>query len=235
MTIEQRCQQRETRAFVTAETVDPLAAKMVGIIGDRRCIKMSRYLGERGGVPRLFTGLRLWHGGFEGPVRRRPQEAVYVQLANAGRDFEGVGFHANRELATEAEAAQRYHFQQDQDWFGRREDIALVVLNGWPGEPLRSDSIRIEYWNENGVGHETILVFDDVDLVQELAWDLKHDAERQVHLDDTFCTVHGQHYEDPQHRHEFQVCVRRDATLAENLALLATLAASPAATPVEAS
>lgn len=220
-TIEKRCGQRDTRAFVVPDTVDLLGQKMVGIVADRRMTKMHRYLGEQGGKPRLFLGLRVWHGGFGGPTTLRPGQSASISLASPQHHFEGIGFSVGREDETEEQAAKRYH-HPEQQWLGQRRDITLVELDGWPGEPQRDDSIRIEYWNENGVGQETIVVFDDINLVEELAWDLKDDRRREVHLDNEFCTVHGKHIEDPGHRPAG--CTLRTATLAEDLAVLARLA-----------
>jgi hypothetical protein len=220
-TIEKRCRQRDTRAFVTADTVDLLGQKMIGIIGDRRMTKMHRYLGEQAGRPRLFPGLRMWHGGFGGPVTLRAAQSASISLASPARMFEGIGFSVGRDDETEQQAAERYH-QPKKQWLGQRRDITFVELDGWPGEPGRDDSIRIEYWNDNGVGQETIVVFDDADLIQEIAWTVKGDKEREVHLDNEFCTVHGKHIEDPTHKPA--ACTLRTATLAEDLALLALLA-----------
>lgn len=220
--IEKRCQQRHTVAFVTTDTVDALGAKMIGIIGDRRITKMHRYLGEHGGTPRLFTGLRVWPGGYSGPTTVRPGLSASISLASASRMFEGIGFSTHSDLAEE-DIRERYHHPETQ-WLGQRRDITLVELNGWPGQPARDDSIRVEYWNENGVGQETVLVFDDVDHVQEIAWHVKGDTERRVYMDDEYCTVHGRHVEDPEHGYQRGVCTLRTPTLAENLALLTTLA-----------
>lgn len=220
--IGQRRRNPRTHAFVAVDTVDALAEKMVGIIADRRCTLMNRFLGERAGIPLLVTGLRLWRGGFSNPILRRLSESVYVSLANTAQQHKGVGFHAAHDRALEAGVAARYH-ELEKNWLGQRRDITVVTLTGCPGQLARTDSIRIEWWNDDGLGHETILVFDDVDPVQELAWDLKHDPLRQVDLDDRVCITHGLHYEDPTHRQE-RGCVWRDATLAENLTVLATLA-----------
>lgn len=230
--IEKRCQQRDTHAFVTAETVDLLGAKMVGIVADRRMTKMHRYLGKQGGRPRLFPGLRVWKGGFGSPTTLRTGQSASICLASEHHRLEGVSFGVDRDDETEARAAQRYH-HPEQQWLGQRRDITLVELDGWPGSPGRDDSIRVEYWNSNGVGQETILVFDDLSLVQELAWDLKGDTQRRVYLDDEFCTVHAQHFEDPNHSWQPGTCERRPATLAENLTLLAAIASGITTTTKE--
>ena len=225
--IEKRCGQRDTHAFVTADTVDPLGQKMVGIIADRRMTKMHRYLGEQGGRPELFPGLRVWRGGFGGPTTIRPRESVSIRLASQQHRMEGVGFSIGRDGETEEQAAERFRHPERQ-FLGQRRDITYVELDGWPGEPRRDDTIRIEYWNENGVGRETVIAFDDLNLVQELAWDIKGDAERQVYLDNEFCTVHNLHFEASGHSWKSGSCVGRPATLAENLTLLASLASQTA-------
>lgn len=218
-TIDQRCKRRDTTAFVVAETVDLLAEKFIGIIADRRMVKMHRYLGEHGGEPRLFVGLRVDQRSYS-PVTRRAGEWVGVHLARTGHGLEGVSFGVQRD-ETEEQARERYH-HPDKEWLGERRNLILVELDGWPGSPGREDRIRIEYWNEHGVGQETILVFDDLDPIQEIAWDVKGDRERQVHLWDEFCDVHGLHFEHPDHKS--YGCRGRRSTRAEDLAVLAHLA-----------
>lgn len=220
--IEKRCQQRDTSAFVVAETVDLLADKLVGIIGDRRMTKMHRYLGDHGGTPRLFAGQRPDHRANGGPVNRREGQSVTVYLASQARGLESVGIGIGlHESETEEQVRHRYHHPEEQ-WLGQRRDITLVQLDGWPGSPCRDDQIRIEYWNEHGVGQETILVFDDVDHIEEIAWHAKGDPERRVYMWDEFCDAHGLHFEHPDHR--AGACKGRQPTLAENLAVLAEIA-----------
>src|SRR5437868_3564793 len=224
--IEKRCQQRDTRAFVAPETVDLLGEKMIGIIADRRMTKMHRYLGEHVWQvpPRLFPGLRVWHGGFGGPTTLRSRQSVGINLASNQHPFERLGFSIGRDNDTEAQVAERYHHPERQ-WLGQRRDITSVDLHGWPGSPGRDDQIHIEYWNQNGVGQEIVVVFDDLNPVQEIAWDVKGDKARQVYLDDEFCTLHGRHFEDHEHVYQPGRCALRSATLAESLTALAGLAA----------
>lgn len=219
--IEKRVALRDTNAFVTPETIDLLAEKLIGIIADRRMTKMHRYLGDRGGRPRLFPGLRVDRQAYGDGVSRRSCQSVSVYLAGRGRGLEGIGFSTWRE-EPEEKVAHRYHHPED-EWLGQRRDITLVELDGWPGSPGREDSIRVEYWNENGVGQETILVFDDIDLMDEIAWDVKGDAERRVCMWDAFCDDHGLHFEHPDHAGKG--CTGRKSTRAEDLAVLAYLAA----------
>lgn len=222
-TIEKRCQRRDTTAFVAPDTVDLLGQKMIGIIADRRMTKMHRYLGESSGSPRLFTGLRVWPGGYGGPTTIRPGQSASISLARQTRPFESIGIATSRDDATEEQLRERYH-HPEKHWLKRREDVMVVHLDGWPGSPGRDDSICVEYWNENGVGQESIIVFDDIELVEEIAWDAKRDKLRQVCLYDSYCTVHGRHFEHPEHHYE-GACASRTATLAENLEMLAFLAA----------
>lgn len=219
--IEKRCQQRNTQAFVATDTVDLLGRKMIGLVGDRRMTKAHRYLGEGRGTPELRAGLRVWHGGYGEPTTLRPGLSASISFANRRHLLEGIGFGVRGD-ETEDQVAERYD-DPERQWLGKRRDITLVELTGWPGEPGSDDSIRIEFWNESGVGQETVIAFDDVDLVQELAWIVKGDQVREMHLDDEFCTTCGLHVEDPGHQWAGS-CVRRRATLAENLALLAVLA-----------
>lgn len=218
--IEKRCALRDTRAFVTPDTVDLLADKLIGIIGDRRMTKMHRYIGDRGGRPRLFPGLRVDRQAYGDGVSRRAGQSVSVYLAGRGRGLEGIGFGAWRE-EPEEKVARRYHYPED-EWLGQRRDITLVELDGWPGSPGREDSIRVEYWNENGVGQESILVFDDINLIDEIGWDVKGDTDRRVCMWDAFCDDHGMHFEHPDHKD--LGCAGRTSTRAEGLAVLAYLA-----------
>lgn len=221
MPIEKRCGHRDTNAFVTAETIDLLADKMVGIIADRRMVKMRRYLGDRPGIPDLRPGLRVWHEGYGGAVNHRPGVGASVALASERHPFESVGFSIGRDDEDEAKMAERYHHPEKQ-WLGQRRDITFVQLDGRPGSPARDDQIRVEYWNEHGVGQETILVFDDIDWVEEIAWDVKGDRQRRVYMWDEFCEVHDLHFEHPDHKPA--ACKGRSSTLAENLEVLAHLA-----------
>lgn len=220
--IEKRCQRRDTAAFVAPETVDLLGQKMIGIIADRRVTKVHRYLGDRPGVPTVRTGLRLWHGGFDNATRLRSRVSAGVSLASHQHPFEGLGFSIGLDDETEQQVADRYH-HPEKHWLGQRRDITYVELYGWPGGPGRDDRIRVEYWNEHGVGQETLLAFDDIEPIEELAWDVKGDKLRQVFLDDEFCDFHGLHFEHPDHTYGAE-CTRRKATTAENLRVLAVLA-----------
>lgn len=220
--IEKRCQQRHTVAFVAAETVDLLAEKMIGIVADRRMTKAHRYLGDRGGEPDLRTGLRVWPGGFDGRTRLRSGESASIHLASSRYSFEGIGFSVRMPNEGEGMVRDRYH-HPEKHWLGERREITLVELDGWPGSPARDDRIRVEYWNEHGVGQETIVVFDDLDPVQEIFWDVKGDTERRVYMHDEFCTVHERHMEDPQHTYQ-AACVLRQSTHAENLRAIAAIA-----------
>lgn len=218
--IEKRVALRDTNAFVTPDTVDLLADKLIGIIADRRMTKMHRYLGDHGGRPRMFPGLRVDRQAYGDGVSRRPRQSASVYLAGRGRGLEGIGFSAWRE-EPEEKVARRYHHPED-EWLGQRRDITFVELDGWPGSPGREDSIRVEYWNENGVGQESLIVFDDIDLIDEIAWDVKGDRERRVYMWDAFCDEHGLHFEHPDH--PTGACDGRKSTRAEDLAVLSVLA-----------
>ena len=219
VTIEQRCERQTTRAFVTAETVDALANKLVGIMGERRMTATERYLGENAGVPRVFPGLRLWHGGLREAVHHTPGRWIGVWAK--GARHHSFGFGVNRD-ETEAQARHRYEHPEE-NILGQRENITLVELRGWPGQPSPDDQIRIECWNNHGLGFESIVVFDDMDPLQEIAWEVKGDRVREVVLDDEFCETHNLHFEHPDHR--YSGCAARQATRAETLAVLAHLAA----------
>lgn len=221
LSIQKRCQRRDTNAFVTVETVDLLADKLVGIIADRRMTKMHRYLGENGGTPRLFAGMRVDRCAIGDGVNRRPRMSVGVHLASQGHGLEGVGFSIDRDDETEEQVRDRYHHPEKQ-WLGQRRDCTFVELNGFPGQPARDDQIRVEYWNQYGVGQETQLVFDDIDPIEEIAWDVKGDRDRRVCMWDEFCDVHGLHFEHPGHKG--LGCKGRQSTRAEDLAVLAHLA-----------
>jgi hypothetical protein len=226
--IEKRAEQPDTRAFVTAETVDVLAAKFVALIGERRMTKMHRYIRSEGSSPSVYAGLRPDHRGYNGAVNVTPGQGASVRLASNARGLEGAGFSIGRDAdETEEQVRKRYHDGAQMD---RRTDITYVELTGWAGSPARNDSIRIEYWNEYGVGQETILVFDDIDMINELFWDVTGSKERQVCMWDEFCDAHGFHFEHPSHERNGQ-CKARKSTHAENLGVLALLAALAEAPP----
>lgn len=222
LSIEKRCQQRHTASFVTPETVDLLGEKMIGIIADRRMSKVHRYLGEDRGTPEVRTGLRVWPGGFSGPTTLRPGQSASVNLASRKHLLEGIGIGVLMPNEDESTVRDRYH-HPEKNWLGQRREITLVELDGWPGSPSLEDQIRIERWNEHGVGQETTVVFDDLDPVQEIFWDVKGDSERRVYMDDSFCIVHERHMEDPQHKYE-AACSLRRSTRAEDLRALAAIA-----------
>lgn len=217
--IEQRCTRVTTRAFVTADTVDALADKMLGIIGDRRAIRLDQYLGDHAGIPELVPGQRVWHCGIGDPVRRTARQSMYVTLGSHIHGVKGVGFSIGHNDDTEDDLIARYNSKQDPR---ARRDLTVVSLNGCPGEPRPKDNIRVEHWNKDGVGRATTLVFDDILVVEELAWDIKGDRERRVHLWDEYCDTHDMHVEHPEHPQ--RGCSPRTATLAENLDVLAHLA-----------
>jgi hypothetical protein len=221
--IEKRCQQRHTVSFVTSETVDLLGEKMIGIVADRRMTKVHRYLGEDRGTPDVRPGLRVWKGGYGRPTTLRPGQSASVQLASRKYPFEGIGIGVRMPNEDESTARDRYH-HPEKNWLGERREITLVELDGFPGSPSSEDRIRVEYWNEHGVGQETTLVFDDLDPVQELFWDATGDKERRVYMDDEFCTAHELHLTDSQHTYRSDTCSTRRATLAENLRALAAIA-----------
>lgn len=225
--IDSRVRSHDTCAFVTFMTVDPLARKLRGIVGDRRMTMMRRYLGERAGTPTVTAGLRIDRRGFGDPINHRLGVGIGINLRPG---INGIGFSVQRMSETEAEVYERYH-NPDKQWLGRREDIIYVELRGRAGAPHREDSIRIERWNENGVGEEIIVVFDDFDPLEELAWDVKGDQVREVHMWDEFCDFHGMHYEHPNHPRNGQ-CKGRPPKRSETLAVLAHLAAL-AETPPE--
>lgn len=213
--IEKRAQSRDTCAFVTLTTVDPLARKMIGLVGDRRVTMMRRYLGDHGGTADVMAGLRIDWRGFT-PVSHHPGRGVSIHLRPG---IYGLGFSVQRDSDTEEGLRERYH-HPERHWLGQRRDIVYVELRGCPGEPNREDGIRIERWNENGVGEEIIARFDDLDLLEELAWDIKGDKVREVHMWDEFCTVHGLHFEHHLHKRA-RACEGRPPTRGETLAALA--------------
>jgi hypothetical protein len=219
ISIEKRAEMRDTCSFVTFMTVDVLARKLIGIVGDRRMTMARRYLGERGDSPTVKTGLRLNQRGYGPPVEHRLGRGVSIHLMPG---IEGIGFSVQRDSDTEAELHERYH-HPERHWLGRREDIVYVELRGWPGSPHREDAIRVERWNSHGVGEEIIVAFDDLDPVSELFWEIKGDKVREVHMWDAFCDSHGLHFEHPSHERNGQ-CKDRKSTRGEDLTVLGLLA-----------
>lgn len=225
--IEKRAQLRDTNGFVTFMTVDVLARKMIGIVGDRRMTLMSRYLGDQGGPADVYAGLRIERRGFGPPVNHRLGHGVSITLRPG---IHGISFSVQRASETEDTAYERYHHPERSGLLGRREDIVYVQLRGWPGSPHSEDRIRIERWNSHGVGEEIIVVFDDFDTINELFWDVTGSKERQVCMWDEFCDAHGFHFEHPSHERNGQ-CKARKSTRAEDLGVLALLAALAEAPP----
>lgn len=220
LSIRQRCRRRETSGFVVPETVDLLTDRLLEVVGDRRMTLMHRYLGERPGTPRLFAGYRLWHGGLGEPVSITTGRGVSVVLRGPGQRSHVVGFRVAPHVETEKQARDRYDNPGEQ-WLGQRREITFVEVRGWPHEPHPEDHVRVEHWNENGLGEETIVAFDDMDPVEEIAWDVKGDLERHVHMWREFCDEHGLHFEHPDHQRT--ACTGRRSTRAEDLAILAYL------------
>jgi hypothetical protein len=221
---DKRLAQHDTNAFVVTTTVDGLAEKLLGIVGERRITLMRRYLGESGGEPRITTGLRLERGGYAGPITRRPTESVHVRLTNDARTWEGFGFGIHLASETEEQVAHRYRHPEEQ-WMGQRRDIMYVELHGWANEPRRDDRIVIERWNEHGVGEEVRIAFDDLDPVDVLARRIKGEpGENKALWDGSFCSSHDMHFERPDHPYSCSHCLPRTATLAEDLAVLSVLA-----------
>lgn len=228
LSIEKRAEMRDTCSFVTLMTVDVLARKLIGIVGDRRMTVMRRHLGERGGSPTVKVGLRPNRRGYGPPVNHRLGQGISISLMP---DIEGIGFSVQSHSDTEAELFERYN-HPERHWLNRRENIVYVELRGWPGQPHREDTIRIERWNESGVGEEIIVAFDDFDLLEELAWDVKGDQKRQVRMWDEFCDFHGLHFEHPNHPRSAR-CEARPPKRSETLAVLAHLAALAETPPEE--
>lgn len=218
--IEKRAQSHDTNGFVTFMTVDVLARKMIGIVDDRRMTLMRRYLGDQGGPADVYAGLRIERRGFGPPVNHRLGHGVGIALRPG---IHGISFSVQRVSETEETAYERYHHPEQSGLLGRREDIVYVQLRGWPGSPHSEDRIRIERWNSHGVGEEIIVVFDDFDLLEELAWDVKGDREREVRMWDEFCTVCGLHFEHHLHKRT-SACEGRPPTRGETLAALAASA-----------
>lgn len=221
--IKQRCRRRDTHGFVVPETVDLLAKKAIGVIGDRRISLMHRYLGDSAGTPRLVTGYRLWHGGLSDPVTHTPGHGASVYLRGPGDRGASVRFSVGPHGETEEQARERYQHPEKQ-FLRQRREITFVMVQGLPGQPHPEDRLRIETWDETGLGHETIVAFDDLDPFQELVWDLTNNRKRQVHWWDEFCDEHRLHLEHPDHERSVE-CRTRQSSRAEDLTALAALAA----------
>jgi hypothetical protein len=223
LTIQQRHQRRATSAFVAVDTVDLLADKLIKMIGERRTTLVRRYLGDAPGRPLIVSGLRLSHQGIGDPVTATTMQSVSVNLVNTWGNHQSVHFGVQRAGETEAQVRDRYDNPAQHTVLHQRKDIIFVELVGWPGSPHQDDRVRIERWNASGVGEETTLAFDDINPVQEIAWEVQGDRERRVELWDEFCDTHRLHYEHPDHQRD-AACLHRPATLAENLAVIAHLA-----------
>lgn len=176
--LAERINSREVHAFVALDTIDLLADHMTALVGTgRRFTILDQYVGDKP-VSLHATGyaaktsLRLSDETcYEGGINRWEQHC-----APSGR---GVTFHCDPGIVafgvcaydmasekhnrTEEEAAAYYWSRKGESVFDRRENVTRVRMDGWPDHPTRTDRIFIEHWNQHGVCHETLVMFEEGD------------------------------------------------------------------------
>lgn len=167
--VEKRLRHRSAWVFVALDTIDALTDHVIGLLGPdehRRMTIVQRYLrsdGDRGDVAgslTIKTSLtRAGHGTrYPGGIDRHTQSNPFGKALTVwlGPGIEAFGFGAYaHEAATEDAVRARYH-----DTTRRREDITLLHLNGFPGEPTKDDRVVIEHWNQFGVCSEVTVALD---------------------------------------------------------------------------
>lgn len=175
--LAERINRADVHAFVALDTIDLLVDHMVGLIGqNRRFTILDQYLSDRPTSLhdtgwRAQTSLRL------DPETRYAGDGAHRWEQRCFPTGKGVTFYTTPGLGafgisvydldhekhnrTEEAAAAYYHAHQSNDVFSRRRNVALVRMQGWPGQPSRSDRILIEDWNDHGVCRETLVLFED--------------------------------------------------------------------------
>lgn len=179
----ERLRSRDVVAPVTLETVDLLVDRFLGILGgqgERTLTVLQQYRYKNGTDPMskqglwnlgygAKTGLRVGGDEWADWITRKNGVDRWSQKTPLGRGvtvylepgIESVGFGVhdmgyNREWATSEEAAWAYY----RDDTKQREEITLVHLDGFAGEPTRHDRLMIEDWNRHGVCSETLILFN---------------------------------------------------------------------------
>lgn len=169
---------RAATVFVAADSFDPLAERIRGIVAgspeeDRDTAPTGRLMTAIRSYPfarqqsrfdiatSLSLDLRL----------SRPVEVtdnpfghgIHFHLAPGINGF-GFGYDKNDRADTEAEVARRFHTHYpsiDVDGYDRvRRNLTVVTFDGWAGQPCREDRIEIDRWNDDGVCVRTTVAFE---------------------------------------------------------------------------
>lgn len=158
--IDERAHRHQMRAFVAHDTIEAIVARIEPMVrSGRRMTLMRRYLGSDE-VFDFRTGLTLDtdtpSGGVE--IRRQDNPAgMYAQFLLTHVTSFGVSAYAMD--GDEDAVRARWHSEGR-----RREDCVLIrITGGADGAFGYTDKIEITRYNENGVGEQTIVVFDQLD------------------------------------------------------------------------
>lgn len=209
---------RDMNYFAAPDKIEELIERTKAVVGDRRMVVTSRYLDVGGSNHTEVKTAQIIDRSAASPVEvwDRVNRGIAFRLTHAttGQGLGSFGFSTDR-AKDQAEARAIYHG-------GGRQEVTLVKINGWAHEHGHEDHIVIERWNQYGVGHETVIAFDDTDPVQELAKKAGREGGQGM-LDRSWCTLHDQHYEDPLHEWDRE-CHREPSTLVQDLRMLTDLA-----------
>lgn len=175
-----RWRTRTVRVFAAMDTMDQIAERVLGIVGENRVINKTWTYVHRGGLEDLShlthaTGLHK--GGHAGHPeghhtwRQEDQAGFSVYLTHefgtmGTMEGFGVGILAWN-ATTEKDVRQRYekgrNASDGTSVFDERRDITYLEIHGTPGEPHREDRIEIMEWNTHGVLTHTIITFTEPD------------------------------------------------------------------------
>jgi hypothetical protein len=169
--IEERAKRQRLTVFAAKDTMPEIKRRIRNLIAaDREMVMMHRYLhrhGDRPVTPDLYVGLRVDHDA-RIPVEDWDHDAtgkgwlgsgITVLLKPELRAF-GVSFHEKTwgtPIVTEDDVRKAFGRGQDVE----RKNLTMVEFEGGTTESGESskDSIRIEFWNEHGVGQEVVVKF----------------------------------------------------------------------------
>ncbi len=145
-------------AACALDTVPLLGQRVINLLSwGRRMTVVSRYL-EAESLD-VKVGLTVDHEQGDRAISLRTEDhyasfGVHLAPGIEGFSFAAFGSDGN---ATEAEVWKRYHSGEK-----KREITTVELIGGGDGAlgPGREDHITITYWNQHGVGRQTVVGFD---------------------------------------------------------------------------
>ena len=145
------------QAAVAADTVGPLIERVTKLLSYGRRMALAERYTWVNDPPSLYAGLTVvkldtWAGGID--ARLTP-------------GIVGFGFSLDSEGDTEEDAWKRYHAgKADSPLFAeRRRNVTIVEITGGVHGPGPGDQIIIRPWNDDGVCHEHVIVFETKETV----------------------------------------------------------------------